>query len=370
MSKIPNAARITDPIEHTFALAGAIGGLIVGLVVGVVIAALVVATIATGGGALVLLAAFCTAMTALSLLCTCVSLGFGLGEFLGSLFGSISGAIATGSGDTFIGSKNAARREEDKTTCHGQPIAQGSKTVFINDKNAARVGDKVECGGKIHAGCATVGIGGEATETEASEVPEWLEHAVEVVDKVGVYAGLIGGFAGMFKMAAKEGLWAALKSWKAWKEPALAGIDVGLLNAEEWAGHHYGKDSVQYKTLVWTRRAYEAGLVTHGAHDARNELNEAKALKREAAEARELHELREATPSKLLGPNGERINQLGEPMPHVGPQQKIIMPGEATPNPGAKLIMPGEATPNPGAKLIMPGEVTPNPGAKLILPGG
>jgi uncharacterized Zn-binding protein involved in type VI secretion len=361
MADVPNAARIEDPIMHTNALLGAVAGLAVGLVVGVVAAALVIGTIATGGA---LLAVVLTVATALSLACTATSLGYGIGGFLGSLSGSETGVVEHGSPDTFIGGEElqAARVEaEVKCSRHAEEpkVATGSKTVFINLKNAARVGDKTTCDAKIKSGCPTVGIGGESVQVLdiEPEIPEWLDKTLEIVDITGVVLGFIGSFG------AKEAL----------KEVTLAGIDLTLMGTEFALKRAYGADSTAYQTAVWTRRAYEAALLGRGLREGFNAR--AERIERAAGDA----------PSHILGPNGERINMRGEPVPGPTPQilgpdgnplrggaprdVHVIDPTAPTPQPNARIIDPRAPTPQPNARIIDPTAPTPQPGARIILPG-
>lgn len=93
---MPEAARITDPIEHSNAMTGLIAGALVGLAFGAFV-------VATGGAGLVVGAAIIGGS---------VAAGAGIGEVLGSLSfmgGSVSGAIASGSTDTFHNDLFAAR---------------------------------------------------------------------------------------------------------------------------------------------------------------------------------------------------------------------------------------------------------------------
>jgi uncharacterized Zn-binding protein involved in type VI secretion len=349
MADVPNAARIEDPIFHTNALLGALTGLAIGLVVGVVAAALVIGTIVTGGA---LLVAVLTVCTAVSLCCTAVSLGFGIGGFIGEhAGGTVTGLIEHGSVDTFIGGEElqAARVEaEVKCSWHAEEpkVAAGSKTVFINSKNASRVEDKITCGAAIKAGCPTVGIGGESINVlkVEPEIPEWLEHTIEIVDIAGVVLGFIGSFG------AKEAL----------KEVTLGAIDLALMGTEFVLKHELGADSRWYQGVVWTRRGYEAVLLGRG-------LREGFHARAERAEIRAGD-----APSHVLGPNGERINMRGEPVPGPGPRPEILgadgRPINAPPEPRPGIIDPSAPTPQPNAHIIDPSAPTPQPNAHIIDP--
>src|SRR5690242_11400487 len=163
---MPEAARITDEITHTLALAGLIGGALLGVVIGAAI-------VFSGGAAVGVLAAAATMGTG-------ASLGSMVGEFLGSFLTLPSGAIAIGSPNVLIGGLPAARATADFSMCGGIPftpaphpgslIAQGSLTVFINNLPAARRGDGLVCGAKISSGRTDVLIGGEHSGTYLSKI--------------------------------------------------------------------------------------------------------------------------------------------------------------------------------------------------------
>lgn len=182
------AARFTDPIEHSAALAG----LLVGLLAGAALGAFVVATGGLGG------------IVAAAVIGGAAATGAGVGEVLGSLSfvpGISSGAIASGSPDVFTNDLLAARTTLDFVACSGTPpvcipghqgkrIAQGSATVFINDEHAARRTDKIECSAKIEDGSHDVFIGGETVSTLPleAEVP-WLWHAA--VAAIGLASAVV-----------------------------------------------------------------------------------------------------------------------------------------------------------------------------------
>jgi uncharacterized Zn-binding protein involved in type VI secretion len=186
---VPEAARITDRISHTSALAGLIGGAILGALAG--------AAIAFTGGAAAVAIGFAAASGA--------SLGGMIGEFIGSLLSFDTGAI-TGicSFNVITCGLLAARAMADFAMCSGlgpvahpnSVIAQGSLTVFINSLPAARKTDKLVCGAAISSGCPRVIIGGEDAGSFLpieSEVPAWLEVSL-------VALGIVGG-AGLLRIA-------------------------------------------------------------------------------------------------------------------------------------------------------------------------
>jgi RHS repeat-associated protein len=196
---MPEAARKTDPIEHSLALAG----LLIGAAIG---AALVVATAATGGAALALAVA------------GGVSMGGSVGQIIGSLVpGITTGEVKTGSSNVFTNGLAAARAETDVAACAQHPvppppIAQGSDRVFINSFAAVRVKDKTVCDATIASGSGNVFIGGaQATYLDIeSEVPAWLEwtiaglglvSGVGAIGKLFIQCGLKAGFTALGKTA-------------------------------------------------------------------------------------------------------------------------------------------------------------------------
>jgi len=138
------AARVTDPIEHTSALTGFLIGAAIGIAL---IAAVAFATFTCGFG-VALLAGLAAGIGASAIL--------GLGEAIGKMFTSTSGAVNTGSPNVFINSKKAAYATVSTVTCSKHSptplVAQGSAGVFINSKPAARKKDKITCGAAISDG--------------------------------------------------------------------------------------------------------------------------------------------------------------------------------------------------------------------------
>src|SRR5438105_899127 len=127
---MPQAACLGDEVQHSNALMGLIAGAAIGIAVGVFI-------VATGG---------LGAVAAAAVIGGALATGAGIGEVFGSLSfagGTITGSLVSGSGNTWINCKQAARATADKTSCLGTPplylpshagkrIATGSGTVFIN----------------------------------------------------------------------------------------------------------------------------------------------------------------------------------------------------------------------------------------------
>lgn len=186
------AARVTDPIEHTSALAGFLIGAVIGVAL---IAAVAFATFTCGFG-VALLAGLVAGVGASAIL--------SLGEAIGKMFSSPSGAIVTGSANVFINGKPAAYATLSGTACDKHNpvplVAQGSTNVFINGRPAARKDDKITCGAAIGDGSHDTFIHG-GTETYLpvdDEVPPWLR---TTVDWAFALAGLVGGLAGLVKAA-------------------------------------------------------------------------------------------------------------------------------------------------------------------------
>src|SRR5262245_33724928 len=115
-SKLLEAARLNDPVEHTFSFAGAIIGALAGLVVGAAIVfatvAAVTATVATGGAALLIIGAVGTALSV-------TAFGSSLGETLGKFIPNSCDGVMDGARTVFIGSPHLnAARANDPVKCH------------------------------------------------------------------------------------------------------------------------------------------------------------------------------------------------------------------------------------------------------------
>lgn len=183
------AARMGDKVAHTNALLGFLGGMVLGAAMAVGLALLAGATIATGGGALILAGALLAGAGGGAL----------AGMNLGATFKKGTGLpILTGAARTFIGQdrRPAARAVADQVSCHTpQLIAEGSLTVFVERMPAARRTDMTACGGKIDEGWPTVFIGKEAGRYLAveSEVPSWMVTAAKWSMIIGTGLGLAGG---------------------------------------------------------------------------------------------------------------------------------------------------------------------------------
>ena len=196
------AARLTDPVEHGFGMAGMIAGLVLGAVVGVI---LIAATVATGGLFAIALASVAavgiTAGTGLA----GGQLAHGLSTVLGSS-GSVTGNIIPAtSPDTKIGGLWAARAKLDGAICSGLGnhgplpkalIATGSATVFINRMPAARESDKLVCAADIKQGFPTVMIaGGTVQVLPIHDNEAWLKNLLGEI-ALGALIGtalLLGG---------------------------------------------------------------------------------------------------------------------------------------------------------------------------------
>jgi uncharacterized Zn-binding protein involved in type VI secretion len=181
---MPEAARVSDPIAHSGALAGLLTGLAVGALVGV--AALAIVTTGPIGAVAVIVAAS-----------TGASIGGMIGEWIGSKFTVVSGYISEDCSPSVTCNGLRAARVLDLVNCSNHaamPIAHGSRTVWFNSFPAARVGDKITCGGELSAGSANVIIGGgqEIYLEIYEEVPAWARWLEFGVGLPSLIAGVWG----------------------------------------------------------------------------------------------------------------------------------------------------------------------------------
>ncbi len=184
------AARIGDPIKHSNALSGFIVGAVTGLAVGV---AVVAATVATGGGALLVISAVGAGVAT-------TGAGASRGGAIGATIqGDVTGKTITGASTVFVNGIQSNRAVIDKVICSKhvnkiKNIAQGSGTVFIESYPAARKGDKIQCGAVISEGSPDVFFGAEAeTYLEIdSEIPQWMSSTADWMMTVGGSVALLG----------------------------------------------------------------------------------------------------------------------------------------------------------------------------------
>lgn len=214
---MPKAARLHDPIAHSYAREGHAAGAAaaVGIEFGAAVAiGAVVGTIACPGlgtaagiaiGLGVAVASFVVAH-AFSLVGDFVQ---SFGEAFGRSFTSDCGTLtATGSTTVFINGKPAIRTGLDVAMCdkHSMPtslVIFGSENVFIDSYRAAREGDCVDCEAKISKGSEDVFIGGESVPIANFREREVPDSDREFASKARFWAGILGGAAGALKAGVK-----------------------------------------------------------------------------------------------------------------------------------------------------------------------
>lgn len=227
---MPAAARQTDPIAHTSALAGLLAGLAVGALAGLA----VLATVTTGGlaaaavGSMVVAASFGG------------SLGGIAGEWLGSLVKTRRGAVVGPCSVTVMFNHLPAARVSDAVGCmdHGSMlIAQGSSSVLIDGLLAARVDDKTTCGATISGGSPDIVIGGATKDRFdiAGEIPGWAR----VLEFVVGLPSLISGIASVARLGVQL-VRGGLQLMRASK----VAVDVNKLN------HIFGKSMHNLDALL------------------------------------------------------------------------------------------------------------------------
>lgn len=212
------AARVTDPVIHTSALAGFLVGAVLGIALIVTVAILTF----TCGFGVALLAGFLAGMGAQGLLA--------LGEAIGRMFTTVTGTVVTGSPDVFINNLPAAFTISSTVACckdvPGQVVADGSSNVFIDTFPAARKGDHATCDAKIDKGSEDVFIGGGTVRylPVSEEIPEWLRTAV---DWAFTLASLVGGLVGMARQMLLAGGKLTLRAFAPCAAKFIAGFVMG-----------------------------------------------------------------------------------------------------------------------------------------------
>lgn len=219
---MPKAARLADPVSHTYADVGYVGGAAVGGFVGALVGTAASGAIMSAGAALIgaevvtCVGAALVAAGPVGWLIGAVAIGAAIGigmlasnvgrsagKALGEQVTAVTGAISPScSPNVKVNGKPSARCTADKADCSGPPLSpphpqkpliQGSGTVFINSMPAVRAGDMAKCSAKVSDGSSNVNIGGpqvttEEPESEISSRAEWLALGAE----------LAGGFAAGF----------------------------------------------------------------------------------------------------------------------------------------------------------------------------
>ncbi|WP_437484838.1 PAAR domain-containing protein [Sorangium sp. So ce1014] len=202
------AARMGDEIGHTSAWAGLIAGACIGLAIG----GAILFTAVTGGAGAILIGAAIAGGVGLG------AAGALAGAEIGKMFeGSPCGAIETGSPDTFIEARAAARAELDVIEHGDKKVAQGSSTVLVNGKLLGRKSERAECGGVIRKGASFTFIGGDTLTRVPieDEVPSWLITTLQ-------WTALIGGGVALVLTGVGVGLLASASAG------VLAGVRAGI----------------------------------------------------------------------------------------------------------------------------------------------
>jgi uncharacterized Zn-binding protein involved in type VI secretion len=159
-----------------------------GLLAGVAIGGALLFTAATGGAGGVLLGAAYFGGAGLA------AGGALAGAEIGKLFdGELCGVVITGSPDTFLERRRAARAGVDQVSDGAVCIAQGSATVFVNNAPLARRTDHAVCGGLLVGVSRHTFIGGPArTVIEyRSEIPGWITSVLQWTAAIGGGVALV-----------------------------------------------------------------------------------------------------------------------------------------------------------------------------------
>lgn len=197
------AARVREPVAHSYALAGFLLGSVVGSALSMAftwgagfIAGVLGSVFGPVGG---IVAGITASYYVDKYLDEIGFVGFfqNVGEAIGSLImQSPTGRIEAGSIGVFINCLSAGR-VGDPVSCHNSYVAEGSASVFIDRRPAARYNDRITCGAKVVSGSPSVRIGGESVVALkiASEVSDtvrgWVSLAIAAVDVINGLKGLV-----------------------------------------------------------------------------------------------------------------------------------------------------------------------------------
>ncbi|NUP12112.1 MAG: hypothetical protein HOW73_39200 [Polyangiaceae bacterium] len=210
------AARLGDEVGHTKAVEW--------MKLGLCIAGAIVVTVATGGVAAIAAGATITASGAMlaagGAMATIAGgglLGLHLGEAQSD--GPSCSVVESGSEDTFIEGKEAARAGVDTVGHDDDVVATGAATVFVNRMPLARIGEETQCGGKLIRTSVRTFIGGDS----GSVIPE-NERKHEAGNAPLILQGLLFGGLTLMTGGLASGYMAA--GWSGWAAWPAAGVRV------------------------------------------------------------------------------------------------------------------------------------------------
>lgn len=262
-TKLEQAARLHDPVEHSQALLGAVLGVLAAVAVGVALAVFFPVTFAALAGATLL----STALFMGDLAATMSSMG----EWIASTFlpKQTCDGVRTGAPTVTVGGRELnAARVEDEVECHSETIISGTKTITIETKLATRAEEETRCGGKLKkdACCPTVFYGGPSEKVDSvrlsGELPMWFWTAREVMGVISARGAIRTFFSpktlrrlvsptswrALFRLkgALRGGIWVfnsglevadwGIKGYEVWSH--TAGTAEDRLRAEQVRGVH------------------------------------------------------------------------------------------------------------------------------------
>ena len=234
------AARVNDGLYHTSALAGFLIGSLIGAAV-IFAAAAYAASIVLTGGATAVIGGMIVGMAV-----TTAGGGLGglirsAGEAIGSMCHHAAGAITSGSQNVKVNGRAAAHVENSTAACKDdaiiQLLAEGSGNIFINSKAAVRKDDKTTCDATVDTGSNNVVFGGGRTQylNIAREISDEWRTASDVLFFV---AGLAGGVFGAARQLGCFGLRCLAKFTAG--ELIGAGVGYGIEKGIEAVSGYFG----------------------------------------------------------------------------------------------------------------------------------
>lgn len=260
------AARLLDPICHSFEEVGMMAGLGLGIAIGVIE---LLAGSVTGPGEVVVAAIAVGGAAALA------ASGQMLARGIQTMFGfsdPLCGVLMTGSSNVYVNGRKACRAANDvATSCIGLtthptiflpiPVAEGAQTVFINHRPMATVASHLVCGAVVKSGSSDVIVGGPLAQVlPVINLAQLLEPVINEINFA--FMCLMGPFPGSM-ISVMETLdharqWLNSK-WAGSGDTLFGGVGVALGTIPLWGPKVFPKTTRGAKVLDSTSSTTPVG---------------------------------------------------------------------------------------------------------------